>query len=96
MAGIVSVYCTLRVIGDINDWVAALIKPYDLYYFRYFAMMPLGWVLWQKDLSKRQLGILGLAALCAALVIAWANRRYAVSTGAASAQFYEDLKSEQY
>ena len=91
MAGIVSVYCTLNVLSDVNIWVAALLKPYDLRYFRYFVMMPVGWVLWQRDLNKKQLTLLGLAALFAALLIAWANRRYAVSIGAASALFYEDL-----
>jgi len=91
LAAIVSVCSTLKVMPDESGWLAALIKPYDLQYFRYFAMMPLGWVLYQKGPSKRQLGLLGFSALTAVLVIAWLNRRYSISIGEPSARLYEDL-----
>ena len=91
LAAIVSVICTLQVMPDEGGWIAALLRPYDLHQFRYFVMMPLGWVLYQKALDRRQLGLLGLGALLAVLLIAWLNRRYAVSTGAPSDRFYEDL-----
>ncbi len=91
LAAIVSIVCTLKLIPDESGWLGALLKPYDLHYFRYFVMMPVGWVLYQKELSNRQLGLLGLAALSAMLLIAWANRRYSVSIGEPSARFYEDL-----
>ena len=91
MAGIVTLYSTLRLLPDESGWLAAFLKPYDLSYFRYFAMMPLGWVLYQKTLDRRQLGILGLAALFAVLLMAWGSRRYCVSIGQPSDRFYEDL-----
>ena len=39
-------------------------------------MMPLGWVLYQRELTNRQLGLLGLAAPAAVLLMAWLSRRY--------------------
>ena len=91
LAAIVSVVYTLKVLPDEGGWIAALIKPYDFSYFRYFVMMPLGWVLYQRELTNRQLGLLGLAALAAVLLLAWLSRRYSISIGAPSARFYEDL-----
>ena len=91
LTAIVSVVSTLKVLPDESGWIAALIKPYDFSYFRYFVMMPLGWVLYQRELTNRQLGLLGLAALAAALLMAWGSRRYSLGIGAPSARFYEDL-----
>ena len=53
--------------------------------------MPLGYVLYKETLSEKQLTALGCAALAAALLIAFLNRRYAISIGAASDALYEDL-----
>ena len=91
MAVIVCVQATLNAVPDKSEVFAALIAPYDFRYYRYFVMMPLGFVLYREKLSNRALAILGGAALIAALVIAWLNRRYAISIGAASDAYYEDL-----
>jgi surface polysaccharide O-acyltransferase-like enzyme len=91
LALIVCMQATLKALPDKAEWLAALVKPYDFSYFRYFVMMPLGYVLWREKLSDKGLGLLGLAALLSALIIAWLNRRYSIRIGAASDALYEDL-----
>jgi Uncharacterized protein conserved in bacteria len=91
LAAIVCVQATLNAVPDKPEWLAALIAPYDFRYYRYFVMMPLGYVLYRENLSEKGLGLLGLAALAAVLLIAFLNRRYAIGIGAASDAYYEDL-----
>ena len=91
LAAIVCVQATLNAVPDKPEWLAALIKPYDFRYYRYFVMMPLGYVLYKQTLSKKQLAALGGAACAAVLLIAFLNRRYAISIGAASDALYEDM-----
>lgn len=91
LAAIVCAYATLNAVPNKPEWLAALIAPYDFHYFHYFVMMPLGYVLYRETLSSKQLGALGGAALAAVLLIAWLNRRYAISIGAASDALYEDM-----
>ena len=91
LAAIVCVYATLDAVPDKPAWLSSLIAPYAFRYYRYFVMMPLGYVLYKETLSKKQLASLGAAALAAILLIAFLNRRYAVSIGAASDVLYEDM-----
>ena len=91
LAAIVCVYATLDAVPNKPDWLAALIAPYAFRYYRYFVMMPLGYVLYKQKMNKKQLALLGAAALAAILLIAFLNRRYAISIGAASDALYEDL-----
>ena len=91
LAAIVCVYATLDAVPDKPAWLCALIAPYAFRYYRYFVMMPLGYVLYKETLSRKQLAALGAAALAAVLLIAFLNRRYAVSIGAASDVLYEDM-----
>ncbi len=91
LAAIVCLQSTLYAVPARPEWFEALIAPYDFRYYRYFVMMPLGYVLYQEQLSRRSLTLLGLAALGSALFIAFLNRRYAISIGAASDAYYEDL-----
>ena len=91
VSAIVCVSATLNAVPNKPAWLTALIAPYDFRYFRYFVMMTLGYVLYKETLSKKQLALLGGAALAAAVLIAWLNRRYAISIGAASDALYEDM-----
>ncbi len=88
---IVTVRTTLGALPDKPAWLEAALRPYDLYYFRYFVIMPIGWQLYERRLSGRTLGVLGAAALAACLFFAWLNRRHAVSLGRAVDTFYGDL-----
>ena len=62
LAAIVCVQATLNALPDKPEWLAALIAPYDFRYYRYFVMMPLGYVLYRETLSRKQLGLLGEGA----------------------------------
>ncbi len=88
---IVTVRTTLGAIPGKPEWLEAALRPYDLYYFRYFVIMPIGWQLYERRLSKRALGILGAVTLAACLLFAWLNRRHAISVGAAVDTYYGDL-----
>lgn len=91
MSGLVCVLFTLTTIPDKPLWLQAALKPYEFLNFRYLIMMPLGWVLYQKRLGGRELALLGLAAAAAVLLIAEANRRYAIGLGYAVDVYYENL-----
>ena len=88
---IVTVNTTLNAIPDKPAWFEAALRPYDLRYFRYFAIMPIGWQLSKRRLSKRTLASLGAVTLAAVLFFAWLNRRHALSVGAAVDTYYGDL-----
>ena len=88
---IVTAKTTLDAIPNKPDWFEALLRPYDLKYFRYFVIMPLGWQFSKRRLSGRALGILGAVTLAACVLFAWLNRRHALSVGAAVDTFYGDL-----
>ena len=89
--GIVTVSTTLNAIPDKPDWLAAALAPYDLHYFRYFVIMPVGWQLSERRPSTKQLGILGLVPFFACLFFGWLNRRHAISVGMAVETYYGDL-----
>ena len=88
---IVTVRTTLGAVPDKPEWLEAALRPYDLRYFQYFVIMPMGWQLSERRLSKKALGILGAVTLAACLFFAWLNRRHAVSVGAAVDTYYGDL-----
>ena len=89
--GIVTVCTSLSAIPEKPAWLEAALVPYDLTRFRYFVIMPLGWQLYQRRLSRRALTLLGLAALASVLVFSFWNRRHALSLGMAVDTFYGDL-----
>ncbi len=89
--GIVTVRTTLGAIPDKPEWLQAALSPYELSRFRYFVIMPLGWQLSQRRLSRRALGMLGAVTLAACVLFAWLNRRHALSVGAAVDTYYGDL-----
>ena len=88
---IVTVSTTLNAIPDKPEWLTAVLEPYDLRQFQYFVIMPMGWQLYKRRLSRKEIWLLGAAAVAACAFFARLNREYAIRIGTAADAYYKDL-----